>query len=232
LAETAPMTDTADSASLHPNFGSGQPSHDVVARLAGAPGIQRVPSPKLTLFLRRNFLTAETCQAVRDRIDAIRRPSTLSDHNGDPTFRTSETCDLDSSDPVVAAVENAILDLTGLDGTYGEPMQGQRYAVGQEFKQHTDYFEPAGVDYERYCGVAGNRTWTVMIYLNEPDAGGATRFKAIDKIVQPETGKLLAWDNRRPDGSLNAATLHHGMKVRSGTKYVITKWFRERPWGW
>ena len=111
-------------------------------------------------------------------------------------------------------------------------MQGQRYAVGQEFKQHTDYFEPAGVDYERYCGVAGNRTWTVMIYLNEPEAGGATRFKAIDKIVQPETGKLLAWDNRRPDGSLNAATLHHGMKVRSGTKYVITKWFRERPWGW
>ena len=200
--------------------------------MAATPGIQRVPSPKLTLFLRRNFLTAETCQAVRDRIDAIRRPSTLSDHNGDPTFRTSETCDLDSNDPVVSAVENAILDLTGLDGKYGEPMQGQRYAVGQEFKQHTDYFEPAGVDYERYCGVAGNRTWTVMIYLNEPEAGGATRFKAIDKIVQPETGKLLAWDNRRPDGSLNAATLHHGMKVRSGTKYVITKWFRERPWGW
>ena len=71
-----------------------------------------------------------------------------------------------------------------------------------------------------------------MIYLNEPEAGGATRFKAIDKIVQPETGKLLAWDNRRPDGSLNPSTLHHGMKVRSGTKYVITKWFRERPWGW
>ncbi|MEO9132350.1 MAG: 2OG-Fe(II) oxygenase [Sphingomonas sp.] len=226
------MTDTAASATLRPNFGSGQPSHDVVARLAAAPGIQRVPSPKLTLFLRRNFLDAETCHAVRDRIDAIRRPSTLSDHNGDPSFRTSETCDLDSSDPLVAAVENAILDLTGLDGIHGEPMQGQRYAVGQEFKQHTDYFEPAGVDYERYCGVAGNRTWTVMIYLNEPEAGGATRFKAIDKIIQPETGKLLAWDNRRPDGSLNAATLHHGMKVRSGTKYVITKWFRERPWGW
>jgi prolyl 4-hydroxylase len=232
LAETAPMTDSIDTAATRPNFGSGQPSEEVVARLKATPGIQRVPSPKLTLFLRRNFLDAETCRAVCERIDAIRRPSTLSDHNGDPTFRTSETCDLDSKDPVVAAVENAILDLTGLDGRYGEPMQGQRYAVGQEFKQHTDYFEPSGLEYERYCGVAGNRTWTVMIYLNEPEAGGATRFKAIDKIVQPETGKLLAWDNRRPDGSLNAATLHHGMKVRSGTKYVITKWFRERPWGW
>ena len=37
-------------------------------------------------------------------------------------------------------------------------------------------------------------------------------------------------DYRRPDGTLNPATLHHGMKVRSGVKYVITKWYRELPW--
>ena len=54
----------------------------------------------------------------------------------------------------------------------------------------------------------------------------------IDKTIQPETGKLVCWSNRRPDGSLNPSTLHHGMKVRAGTKYVITKWYRERPWGW
>jgi prolyl 4-hydroxylase len=71
-----------------------------------------------------------------------------------------------------------------------------------------------------------------MIYLNEPEAGGATRFKAINKIVQPETGKLLAWNNLTPDGRVNGNTLHHGMKVRAGTKYVVTKWFRERPWQW
>ncbi|HEX7694798.1 MAG TPA: oxygenase, partial [Sphingomonas sp.] len=35
-----------------------------------------------------------------------------------------------------------------------------------------------------------------------------------------------------PDGSPNPSTIHQGMKVRAGTKYVITKWFRERPWGW
>ena len=130
----------------------------------------------------------------------------------------------------MAEAEAAILALTGLDGAFGEPIQGQPYAVGQESKGHTDYFEPTGVDYQRYCGIAGNRTWTAMVYLNEPEAGGATRFKAIDKTIQPETGKLVAWNNRRPDGSLNPATLHHGMKVRAGVKYVMTKWFREREW--
>lgn len=210
--------------------GSGLDGAAVAAHLAAAAGVQRVPSPKLTLFIKRGFLDPVTCTAVIALIDAKRRPSTISDPNGDAAFRTSETCDLDGGDPTVAAVEAAITALTGLDPVHGEPVQGQRYAVGQEFKGHTDYFEPQGIDYERYCGVAGNRTWTVMIYLNAPEAGGATRFKTIDKIVQPETGKLLAWNNRRPDGTLNPATIHQGMKVRAGAKYVITKWFRERPW--
>ncbi len=70
-----------------------------------------------------------------------------------------------------------------------------------------------------------------MAYLNAPEAGGATRFKALDKTIQPEPGKLVAWNNRRDDGTPNPATIHHGMKVRAGVKYVITKWFRERPWG-
>ncbi|WP_375404578.1 prolyl hydroxylase family protein [uncultured Sphingomonas sp.] len=217
---------------MTPTFplGSGHPSEPVVARLSALPGVQRVPSPKLTLFIRRAFLEPDLCAAVVERIDAVRRPSTIADRNGDANFRTSETGDLNRSDPVVVELEARITALTGLDPAHGEPIQGQRYAVGQEFKDHTDYFEPTGTDYDRYCGSSGNRTWTVMIYLNEPDAGGATRFKAISKIVPPETGKLLAWNNRRPNGSLNPATLHQGMKVRAGVKYVVTKWFRERPW--
>ncbi len=213
-------------------FGCGHPSDAMIAHLALQAGIQRVPTSKLALFQRKAFLDPATCAALIERIDQLRRPSTLSDSNGDPTYRTSETCDLDAADPLVAAVDKRITDLLGLDPRHGEPIQGQRYAVGQQFKGHTDYFEPLGIDYERYCGVAGQRTWTAMIYLNEPGAGGATRFSAIDKIVQPETGKLLAWNNRRADGTTNPDTLHQGMKVRGGVKYVITKWFRERPWGW
>ena len=203
----------------------------VTATLATQPGIQRLPSPKLTLFVQRQFLDADTCAGLVARIDADRRPSTLTDHNGDAAFRTSETCDLDNADSLVATVNARIAAATGIDPALGEPLQGQRYAVGQEFKAHTDYFEPNGADYHAHTQVAGNRTWTIMVYLNHVEAGGATRFKAVDKTVQPEAGKLVAWSNRRADGTLNPATIHHGMKVRAGTKYIITKWFRERPWG-
>jgi prolyl 4-hydroxylase len=230
LAEAPPMFTVKVDYAVSPSQGSGFPPAPVLASFASAPGVQKVPSPKLDLFVVKRFLEPELCTRIMALIDLGRRPSTIADSNGDPTYRTSETCDLADADPDVVEIDRRIAALTGLDMAHGEPMQGQRYAVGQEFKAHTDYFEPNGADFQQYCAVSGQRTWTVMIYLNEPEAGGATRFKAIDKIVQPEVGKLLAWNNLRPDGRVNPSTLHHGMKVRAGTKYVITKWFRERPW--
>lgn len=214
-----------------PAEGSGFPADTVLATLSAAPGVQRVPNAKATLFIHKRFLTPEECAQLIEQVELQRRPSTIADANGDDTFRTSETCDLNGDDPTVREMDDRIAALTGLDLAHGEPVQGQRYLVGQEFKAHTDYFEPNGGDFARYCSVAGQRTWTVMIYLNDVEAGGATRFKAIDKLIQPEVGKLLAWNNLRADGTPNPATLHHAMKVRAGRKYVVTKWFRERPWG-
>ncbi|WP_209347349.1 2OG-Fe(II) oxygenase [Pontixanthobacter sp. CEM42] len=194
-------------------------------------GIQRVPSPKVEIFQLRDFVTPDLCKRLIARIDAERRPSTIADDNGDQYFRTSETCDLAPDAPAVVEMEALLAELSGIDPKHGEPLQGQRYDVGQEFKPHTDYFAPDGQDFQKYCSVAGQRTWTFMIYLNDVDAGGGTRFKAINKIFKPEAGKLLCWNNRRSDGRVNPNTLHHGMKVRKGLKYVLTKWYREREWG-
>lgn len=207
------------------NPGESSPSH-----LLARPGIQRVPDPRLELFVLRNFLDESECAALIARIEAQRRPSTIADPNGDAYFRTSETCDLSYDDPAVAALDARLTALSGIDPTHGEPLQGQRYEAGQEFKAHTDYFDPTGQDFQRFCALSGQRTWTFMIYLNDVPEGGATRFKVIGKTVQPERGKLLAWNNRRADGTLNPATLHHAMKVRKGLKYVITRWYREWPW--
>jgi prolyl 4-hydroxylase len=198
-------------------------------KLAGTPGVQRVPTRELELFVVRGFLDPPTCAKLIKMVDAQRRPSTIADDIGIANFRTSETCDLDWHVPVVGDIDRKMADLLGLSLKASEPLQGQRYAPGQEFKPHTDTFEPGGYDFLVHTADRGQRTWTAMIYLNEPEDGGATRFKKIGKTVQPEAGKLLAWNNLLPDGRPNPATLHQGMKVRRGTKYVLTKWFRQRP---
>lgn len=208
------------------------PGETDVDLLGVNPKMRQVPSSRLTLLTCANFIPDDLCVGLIELIDKNRRPSTIANSNGDYAFRTSETCDLDPKEAAVKDLEDMLFELNHIDRAHGEPVQGQRYEVGQEFKSHTDYFEPGSVDYDTYCSVSGNRTWTFMIYLNDVEAGGQTRFKVIDKTFRPERGRLLCWDNRRPDGSCNAATLHHAMKVRKGVKYVITKWYRENPWGW
>lgn len=206
------------------------PDESVAARLAADARVQRVPSDRLELFQLRDFVDRALCADLVQMIEAQRRPSTVADFNGDDYFRTSETCDLSGDNPAVIALEHKLEALTGIDPAYGEPLQGQRYDVGQEFKAHCDWFNPDGQDYRKFCSVAGQRTWTFMVYLNPVEAGGATRFKAVGKTFQPEAGKLVGWNNRRPDLRPNPNTIHHGMKVRKGLKYVITKWYREKEW--
>ena len=202
------------------------PGDTSVAHLLSHPGVRRVPTFKVELFTVPGFLPVALCDELIRLVDTHRRPSTIADPNGDDYFRTSETCDLDAGEPAVQDVEARLFALTGIAPAHGEPIQGQRYEAGQEFKAHTDYFEPGGQDFQRFCSVAGQRTWTFMAYLNDVDAGGATRFKLIDKTFQPRRGMLVGWNNHRPDGALNGDTLHHAMKVRKGLKYVITKWYR------
>lgn len=201
-------------------------------RLLMREGMQCVPSDKAELFELRRFIPAELGDELIRLIEQDRRPSTLADAGDDRYFRTSETCDLDAAEPAVQALEERLFALNGIDPAHGEPLQGQRYGVGQEFKPHCDYFNPGGADWSKYCSVAGQRTWTFMIYLNDVEAGGATWFGAVGKTFRPEAGKLVCWNNRRPDLSENPDTIHHGMKVRKGRKYIITKWYREKPWGW
>ena len=203
----------------------------VADRLRASPGVQVVEGAGLDLFVRQNFVTPVECAALIAVIDSNRRPSTVLATvlatDVDPTFRTSESCDLDRCDQLVSRIDRRVAGFLGLDERQGETLQGQRYAVGQQFKAHHDWFD---LDYwtdEHRRG--GQRTWTAMIYLDEPVAGGETWFSAAGLKVTPTTGMLVTWNNIGPDGSLQSA-LHESLPVIAGVKTIVTKWFREREW--
>jgi prolyl 4-hydroxylase len=69
-----------------------------------------------------------------------------------------------------------------------------------------------------------------MIYLNDVEEGGATWFPQAGVRFRPRRGLLLIWNNMALDGKANPATLHEGMPVETGVKYIVTKWFREGRW--
>ena len=239
-AHNAAMATTAEPQPFHePTIPFAEQRSDLRAgigrrvgeNLDNTPGLWRLtssPSRPVQLYVRGNFLSPEECAALCLQIDSNTYPSPLYDKEKYQDVRTSYSCDLDNHDPLVSEINARIAALLGMDPVQGEPLQGQRYQVSQEFKHHSDFFyidQPYWAEYEPH---GGQRTWTAMIYLNEPDAGGATRFKLLDFQVEPKVGRILIWNNMALDGSPNPWTLHEGMPVEAGTKYIVTKWYRER----
>jgi prolyl 4-hydroxylase len=199
-------------------------------RLQQTPGALKLPSSKFDIFVVRSFLTGQECKQLCARIDKQRQPSGVLGDYPDPDFRTSESCNLDPNEKLARSVEDKITALMGIDPSHGETIQGQRYAVGQQFKPHHDFFYTDQPYWEEMEKVGGQRTWTAMMFLNEPEGGGQTNFPRADIRVTPRTGNLLAWNNLDENGEPNPYSLHQGMPVEAGVKYVITKWYRERPW--
>ena len=191
--------------------------------------VEIVSSGGLDLYFVQGFMTEEECAEMIALIDADAHPSTLYAGTEIPGFRTSYSCNLDPHYPLVARIEGRICLLTGIDYRHGETLQGQRYGPGQQFKPHHDFFFTSQSYWEAERK-AGQRSWTAMIYLNEPSGGGETNFPKAGMSVTPRTAMLVLWNNMDALGAPNALTLHEGVPVAAGSKYIVTKWFRERFW--
>ena len=204
---------------------------DVRTRLSSDPAVRRVPCEQVELFTMVGFLSPAECDRFIAMIDIVAKPSTLYSASYDSGVRTSYSGDVDPTDPFVRMVTRRLDDMLGLDGSWGETVQGQRYLPGQEFKLHCDWFPTDSEFWPPESRQGGQRSWTAMVYLNDVEEGGATEFPYIDFVSRPERGSLLVWNNISPDGEPNIMTLHAGNPVVRGTKYIITKWYRTRPWG-
>lgn len=112
----------------------------VSARLADNPAIHRLPADAVELFAIPDFLTTDECTCLCAMIDAVARPSALHELDYASGFRTSYSGDLDPRDRLVADISARIDAVLGVKPAIGEPVQGQRYLQGQQFKPHNDWF--------------------------------------------------------------------------------------------
>ena len=187
----------------------------------------RVATPHAQLYELPSLLSPQECQELIEAINSALLPSTVT--RGSDDYRTSRTCHLRHHHPLLSRrLDQRFAELLGVDPRFSEPIQGQRYDSGEYFKQHTDWFSPGTKEFDQNTRSGGQRTWTVMVYLNAVESGGETWFKHLDQRFTPRPGLGLAWNNLQVDGTPNRNTLHEAMPVDVGSKWVITKWFRER----
>jgi len=67
----------------------------------------------------------------------------------------------------------------------------------------------------------GQRMVTCLLYLDEPEEGGATSFPNLDMEVIARKGRMLLFHNCHPNSIIrHPDSLHVGMSVLSGEKWA------------
>jgi prolyl 4-hydroxylase len=189
------------------------------------PGL-RILNEKPPIFCVDNFLTEYECKfLIEHASDSFGPAPVVGKGAGEVSpSRTSSTCYLARED--LPDILRKISLLTGKPYDHCELPQVGRYFPTQQYLQHYDAFDLSTEDGRRFAMNGGQRTITVLIYLNTVQRGGATRFPALELEVQPVRGMALVFFPATVDGLLDKMALHAALPAID-TKYVSQVWIRQ-----
>ncbi|WEN15151.1 2OG-Fe(II) oxygenase [Rhodanobacter sp. AS-Z3] len=128
--------------------------------------------------------------------------------------------------PLVGRIEQRLATLLDLPMNHGEGLQILHYLPGQEYEPHFDWFDPQQPGYDTITAAGGQRIASVVMYLNTPELGGGTAFPGLGLTVTARRGTAVYFAYEGGDQT----SLHAGLPVQRGEKWIATKWLRERPY--
>ncbi len=190
-------------------------------------------APRVILF--GNLLAPEECdQLVELSRRKLSRSTVVNAATGaydvHPDRTSSGTHFERGENELVARIERRIAELVDLPLERGEPIQILHYTPGAEYKPHWDYFDPAQPGNENVLATGGQRVATLVMYLNDVQAGGSTVFPELGLDVLPRKGNAVYFAYTTEEGQLDRRTLHGGSLVVAGEKWIATKWLRQREY--
>tara|TARA_A100001011_G_C14308901_1_gene844548 strand:+ start:3142 stop:3828 length:687 start_codon:yes stop_codon:yes gene_type:complete len=128
-------------------------------------------------------------------------------------------------DEITKKLVKRICYLIGMRPANLEPIQIGHYKVGQFYAYHYDAFDKTGMELDKRNGFR-QRIFTAIIYLNNPLKGGSTRFRHVDIDIKPQLGRVLLFSNVIDfSEKLDKDSLHSGLPVEEGEKWILTLWF-------
>lgn len=189
------------------------------------PGL-RLMNMNPPVFAVENFLTPFECSFLAEAAkDAFGPAPVVGKGVGEVSpSRTSSTCYLARED--LPDYMRKVTLLTGKPVEHCELPQVGRYFPSQQYLQHFDAFDLSNEDGRRFASNGGQRTVTVLVYLNDVYQGGATSFPALGLQVQPRQGTAVVFFPATVDGLLDKMVLHAALPAIE-TKYVSQVWIRQ-----
>jgi len=132
------------------------------------------------------------------------------------------------ADVLIALVRARIAAALGADTARLEPSQVLHYRVGQTFAPHVDFLDEAQPGLAKDVAARGQRSDTVLIYLNDDYEGGETHFLDLDLRFKGRPGDVLWFRNLGAAGRPDRRTTHAGLPPTAGEKWLFSQWVRDR----
>lgn len=191
----------------------------------------RCRAPELVVF--DDVLDPDECQALidlaRDRLCASMVMDTDTGVVDTDTRSSTGTTLMPGTSALLDRVETRLADLVDWPLAHTEHLEAVRYGPEQKFSSHLDYFDRPDLPlHQRELQNAGQRVGTLVLYLSDVPHGGGTAFDALGLEVRPRRGSAVFFAYQLPGGRMDAASLHQGLAVHEGEKWVATLWLRER----
>jgi len=185
------------------------------------PAEQRLSVAPFVSLYSGAFSEAE-CGFLIDIAMPALAPSLVGDGAGQEVrreVRTSEDMTIAwmMEDPAVHALNRRLAALSATRPEQAEALLILRYVPGQEYRPHVDW-----------DGGENGRVATALVYLNDDYEGGETLFVKTGLKVKGRKGDVLVFRSATPDGSFDPLSEHAGLPVRSGTKFLASRWIHAR----
>ena len=186
-----------------------------------------VESPALRVL--NDLLSKEECEALIAQAKPRLERAKIVDSAGKQQIdarRTSEGMFFGIGEsPLIKTIEKRIASLLSIPIDHGEGLQVLHYLPGQQYEPHHDWFDPEQPGFAAITAKGGQRIASLVMYLNTPDAGGGTAFPEVGLTVTALRGSAVYFAYDTGD----TTSLHAGLPVLKGEKWIATKWLRERP---
>jgi prolyl 4-hydroxylase len=110
-----------------------------------------------------------------------------------------------------------------------EPTSILHYAPGQRYRPHFDFLDETQANYAEELATRGQRAATFLIYLNDDYVGGETDFPRLKLRHKGKRGDALIFHSLDDTGKPDPRTLHAGLGVVKGEKWIFSQWLRNPP---
>src|SRR5690606_41544266 len=104
--------------------------------------------------------------------------------------------------------------------------------VGAEYQAHHDYFHLDQPGQAVLLQLGGQRVASLVVYLNDVEAGGETTFPLCGLAVAPRKGSAVYFAYTDAQSRTDPLSFHAGAPVQRGEKWIVTRWMRERDGPW